>query len=98
MDVCMSMADGHEPRSDACAGLSVEDRETLDRVAAEVLDARGVIVMINDAVGRVLGSTGGSVADYIRERFGIDLKAKAEEATEAALWRAQSAAIWGPTP
>ena len=60
MDVCMSMADGHEPRSNACAGLSVEDCEALDRVAAEMLDARGIIMMITDAVGRVIGSA----ADY----------------------------------
>lgn len=81
--------------SNACAGLTAEDREILRRVAGELLDARGVIMMVTEVVGSALGSVGGSIADFVEKQFGVDLKGNAEAIVETTLWKIQSGAVFG---
>jgi hypothetical protein len=84
--------DGFIGGSNACAGLSEKDRETLRQAAETLVDARGIILMITEVLGNAIASAGGSLADLINDKFGIDLKAKAGEVAEVALWRAQTGA------
>jgi hypothetical protein len=81
--------------SNACAGLTPEDREALRKAAATLLDARGIIMRVTDAAGRAMGALGGSASNFIEEKFGLDLKAKVEGVTEEVLWRMQNTAIVG---
>ena len=83
------------PGSNACAGLTPEDQETLRRAAVELLDARGVIMMVTEAVGHALDSVGGSIADFVEKKFGVDLKGKAEAIVETTLWKVQSGVVFG---
>jgi hypothetical protein len=81
--------------SNACAGLDQADRERLERAAEMLVDARGIIMMITDTVGHAMSSVGGSASNFIQEKFGFDLKAKATGIVESVLWRAQSVSMAG---
>lgn len=75
--------------------LDTADRKALWDAAIALVDARSVIMILTEIVGRAIGSVGGSAADFIQEKFGLDLKAKTEEAAEAILWKIHSGATIG---
>ena len=79
----------------ACAGIDLDDCKKLDDAATKLLDARGLIMTISDAVGHVISNVGGSAIKYLQDKLGLDVKTKADEIVEAVLWRTQSIATTG---
>ena len=81
--------------SNACAGIDLDDCNKLDDAATNLLDARGLIMTISDAVGHVVSNVGGSAIKYVQDKLGFDVKTKADEIVESVLWRTQSIATTG---
>jgi hypothetical protein len=75
MDGCKAAASGGMPGDNACAGLRPEDREALAKAAGILLDARGVIIMVTEAIGRAMGNIGGTASDFLKDKVGIDVAA-----------------------
>ncbi len=82
-------------KSNACTGLDDQDLEILRKAAQTLLDARGIVILITDIIGRILGSLGGSASEFILDKFGIDLKEKTNEISEKILWSMHSGVTIG---
>jgi hypothetical protein len=52
----------------ACAGIDLDDCKKLDDAATKLLDARGLIMTISDAVGHVISNVGGSAIKYLQDK------------------------------
>jgi hypothetical protein len=81
--------------SNACAGIDLDDCKKLDEAATTLLDARGLIMTISDAVGHAVSNVGGSAINYLQDKLGFDVKTKADEIVETVLWHMQSMAKAG---
>jgi hypothetical protein len=75
--------------------LSQEAQDALKKAAADLIESRGLIMMIVDAIGSFAGTVGGAGSKLLKEQFGFDLSEKVEGIVEEALWKLQSGAIRG---
>jgi EcsC protein family len=79
----------------ACAGLDPVDRQKLQEAAEMLVAARGLITKITEAVGNIISRAGGTALDLVKEKVGLDVRAKAGEVTESVLRKFQSGAMTG---
>ncbi|OYV53933.1 MAG: hypothetical protein B7Z78_00865 [Rhodospirillales bacterium 20-60-12] len=82
-------------RSNACAGLSPADRAVLGEAAVKLLDARNVIVRIAESLGDLTSKMGGGAAQFLDDKFGIDVAGKIQEVTQTLLSHFMTGALTG---
>lgn len=85
-------------RTNVCAGIDDGDCERLWQAAAKMLDARSVVMKIVESIGHATSFVGGSVADILKNRLGVDASAKIQEIVQDLLWNFQSGAMTGLDP